>query len=194
MTLVKEEKEGSRDILDCISYICNLIVSFLLVSNISPWWTTNSVYRYLNSELGTGCLNTYINTEFSYSEISLNHLSVFTRSVSLFKNILLQCVKIASLPITEVRVNCFKSSSTKFPRNVFVIWFRRPLELHISRCLACQPTLGWPSLMTWDAGPIKPFISARQIGWHTRLSWRLLFFFPHCDSDPLPIFLWAPVL
>lgn len=37
MTLVKEEKEDSWDILDCIAYICNLIVSFLLLFNISPW-------------------------------------------------------------------------------------------------------------------------------------------------------------
>lgn len=141
MTLVKEEKEDSWDILDCISYICNLIVSFLLLFNISPWWITNSVYRYLNSELGTGCLNTYINTECSYNATSLNHFSVFTTSVSLFKNILLQCVKIASLPITAVHINCFKSSSMQFLRNVFVIWLRKPLEL---KRAGVSPTLAHP--------------------------------------------------
>lgn len=36
MTLVKEEKEDSWDILDGMAYICNLIVPFLPPSNISP--------------------------------------------------------------------------------------------------------------------------------------------------------------
>lgn len=84
MTLVKEEKEDSWDIWECISYICDLIVSFLLLFNISPWWITNSVYRYLNSELGTGCLNTYINTEFSYNETS-SIISLFSWAVLLFQ-------------------------------------------------------------------------------------------------------------
>jgi hypothetical protein len=36
MTLVKEEKEDSWDIWDGMAYICNLIVSFLLLIHISP--------------------------------------------------------------------------------------------------------------------------------------------------------------
>lgn len=36
MTLVKEEKEDSWDILDGRACICNLIVSFLLLFHISP--------------------------------------------------------------------------------------------------------------------------------------------------------------
>ena len=37
MTLVKEEKEDGWDIWAWISYICKLIVSFLLLFSISPW-------------------------------------------------------------------------------------------------------------------------------------------------------------
>lgn len=86
MTLVKEEKEDSWDIWDGMAYICNLIVSFLLLIHISLLWITNSVYRYLNSELGAGCLNTYINTEFSDdNKMSLSHLSETAKSLSLFQ-------------------------------------------------------------------------------------------------------------
>lgn len=116
MTLVKEEKEDSWDILDGMAYICNLIVSFLPLSNISPLWITNSVYRYLNSKLGTGCLNTYINTEFSDNKMPLSHLSVFTKSLSLFKNMFLHCVKIASLPITAVHKLLAKQQLNEIPQ------------------------------------------------------------------------------
>lgn len=84
-----------------------------------------------------GCLNTYINTEFSNNETSL---SVFIRTVSLFKNMLLQCVKIASLPATAVPIECFESSSVKFPRKVLVIWIRKLLELKLAGVPPTGPT------------------------------------------------------